>query len=91
MDTIQAIDLMNYPFAHNLVDKWWNGSHEMRLMKDSMFKGKIPFMMCSPDEFVAEMDNVGYEKVCISMPRMYSYRRKELLIDFTLEEIYESL
>jgi predicted TIM-barrel fold metal-dependent hydrolase len=91
MEDIKAIDVMNYPFTKELVEKWWTGSHEMRLMRDTMFKGKIPFMMCSTDEFVAEMDKLGYEKVFVTMPRMYSYRRKELLINFTLEEVYESI
>lgn len=89
MKDIKVIDIMNYPFTPKLVDKWWNDSHEMRLMKDTMFKGKIPFMMCSPEEFIAEMDRLGYEKVFITMPRMYSYHRKELLINFALEEIYD--
>ncbi|MDY7038676.1 MAG: amidohydrolase family protein [Thermodesulfobacteriota bacterium] len=88
MEDIKAIDVMNYPFTKELVEKWWLGSHEMRLMKDTMFKGRIPFMMCTPEEYVAEMDKAGYDKVFITMPKMYSYHRSELLIDFTLEEIH---
>jgi len=56
MDDIKAVDVMNYPFDPELVKIWWEGSPEMRLMKDTMFKGKIPFIMCSTDEFIAEMD-----------------------------------
>ncbi len=56
MDDIKAIDVMNYPFDPELVKIWWESSPEMRLMKDTMFKGKIPFIMCSTDEFIADMD-----------------------------------
>ena len=45
MQEIMAIDVMNYPFTEEVVEKWWSGSHEMRTMRDTMFKGKIPFMM----------------------------------------------
>lgn len=88
MEDIKVIDVMNYPFTPELVEKWWS-NHEMQLMKNNMFKGKIPFLMTSPDKYVAEMDRLGYDKVFITMPKMFSYRRKELLVDFTLEEIYE--
>jgi len=91
MEDIKAVDVMNYPFTKELVEKWWTGSHEMKLMRDTMFKGKIPFMMCTPEEYIAEMDKLGYEKIFVAMPRMYSYRRKELLVNFTLEEVYESI
>lgn len=87
MEDIRVIDIMNYPFTQELVDKWWSNP-EMTLMKNTMFKGKIPFLVTTPDKFVEEMDKVGYDKVFITMPRMYSYHRKELLINFTLEEIY---
>lgn len=91
MADIMAIDVMNYPFTQAVVEKWWTGSHEMRVMRDTMFKGKIPFVMCTAEEFVAEMDRAGYDKVLITMPRMYSYRRRELLVNFSVEEIYESI
>jgi predicted TIM-barrel fold metal-dependent hydrolase len=91
MDDIKAIDVMNYPFDPELVKIWWESSPEMRLMKDTMFKGKIPFIMCSTDEFIADMDAAGYDKVFVTMPRMYSYHRRELLINFSLEQIYDSI
>lgn len=91
MEDIKAIDVMNYPFTKDLVEKWWTGSHEMRLMRDTMFKGKIPFMMATPEEYIAEMDKLGYDKIFVAMPRMYSYHHKELLINFDLEEIHESI
>lgn len=91
MEDIKAVDVMNYPFTKTLVEKWWTGSHEMKLMRDTMFKGKIPFMMCTPEEYIAEMDKLGYDKIFVAMPRMYSYHRKELLVNFTLEEVYESI
>lgn len=87
MEDIKVIDIMNYPFTQDLVDKWWS-SHEMTLMKNTMFKGKIPFLVTTPDEFVKEMDKLGYDKIFITMPRMYSYHRKELLVNFTIEEIH---
>ncbi len=91
MDDIKAIDVMNYPFDPELVKIWWEGSPEMRLMKDTMFKGKIPFIMCSTDDFIADMDAAGYDKVFVTMPRMYSYHRRELLINFSLEQIHDSI
>jgi predicted TIM-barrel fold metal-dependent hydrolase len=91
MEDIKAVDVMNYPFTEELVEKWWTGSLEMKLMRDTMFKGKIPFMMCTPEEYIAEMDKLGYDKIFVAMPRMYSYHRKELLVNFTLEEVYETI
>jgi len=91
MEDIKAVDIMNYPFTKELVEKWWNGSHEMRLMKDTMFKGKIPFLIATPDEYVAEMDKLGYDKIFVTMPKMFSYHRRELLIDFNIDEVYGTI
>ena len=91
MEDIKAIDVMNYPFTKDLVEQWWLGSDEMKLMKDTMFKGKIPFTMCSTDEFIVQMDEAGYDKVFVTMPRMYSYHRREILVNFELDEIHEMI
>ena len=46
---------------------------------------------CSTDEFVAQMDETGYDKVFITMPKMYSWNEKKMAIDFTVDEIYDSI
>jgi len=86
MEDIKAIDVMNYPFTPELQDKFWAG-YELQIMMKQMFKGRSPMVRCTPDEFIAQMDEAGYGKVLISMPKIYSWNEKKLAIDYTLEEI----
>ncbi len=86
MEDIKAIDVMNYPFTPELQDKFWAG-YELQMMMKQMFKGRSPMVRCTPNEFISQMDEAGYEKVLISMPKIYSWNEKKLAIDYTLEEI----
>jgi predicted TIM-barrel fold metal-dependent hydrolase len=89
MEEIKAIDVMNYPFTPTLQEEFWSG-YEFDFMRKAIFKGKNPMMVCSAEEYVKEMDRIGYETVFISMPKVFSFRNKKVEPDFTPDEIYDS-
>jgi len=86
-DEIMAIDVMNYPFTPESMKKFWS-SPEMKEMADRVLGGHTP-QGVSPEQFVAEMDEAGYEKVFIAAVKMGSYRGRWLANDFTNQEVYE--
>jgi hypothetical protein len=88
-DEIMAIDAMNYPFTPEGMKKFWS-SPEMKEMADRVLGGHAPRGV-SPEQFVAEMDQAGYEKVFISAIKMGSYRGRWLANDFTCREVYEMI
>ena len=90
MEEIKIIDVMNYPFTPELQEKYWQ-SYELQIMVKQMFKGRSPMARCSPEEYVAQMDAEGYEKVFISMPKIWSWRENKMGIDYSIDEIYESI
>ena len=65
MEDIQAIDVMNYPFTPALQEEFWSG-YEFDFMMKEIFKGKNPMMSCSAEEYVKEMDRIGYEKIFVT-------------------------
>jgi predicted TIM-barrel fold metal-dependent hydrolase len=86
-EEIMAIDVMNYPFTPEAWKKFWS-SPEMKEMADRVLGGHIPPGK-SVKEFIAEMDEAGYEKVFIAEVKMGSYKGRWLANDFTNEEVYE--
>ncbi len=85
-EELKAIDVMNYPFTPEGIEKFFGGSPEMREMIERV--GHKP-QGCSPEEFVAQMDEAGYEKVFIAAVKMGSYKGRWLASDFSNEEVYE--
>lgn len=88
-DQIMAVDVMNYPFTPEGMKKFWS-SPEMKEMSDRVLGGHVP-QGVSPEEFVAQMDEAGFDKVLISAVKMGSYRGKWLANDFTNREVYEMI
>ena len=87
-ENIMAIDVMNYIFTQEGLDKFFGGSPEMREMIARV--GHKP-KGSSPEEFIAQMDEAGYEKVLVSAVRMGSYSQKWLSNDITAEDVYEAV
>lgn len=84
-----AIDVLNYPFTPEGTKKFWS-SPEMTEMANRVLGGHTP-QGSSPEEFVAEMDETGYDQVFICAVKMGSYRRRWLANDFTNQEVYEMI
>lgn len=88
-EEIMAIDLMNYPFTAEGMKKFWS-SYEMGEMANRVTGGHTPPGV-TPEQFVADMDDAGFEKVFISAVKMGSYRGKWMANDFTNKEVYEMI
>ncbi len=86
-DQIMAVDVMNYPFTPEGMKKFWSGP-EMAEMSQRVLGGHTPKGV-SPEQFVAEMDAAGFDKVLISAVKMGSYSGKWMANDFTNKEVYE--
>jgi len=86
-EEIMAIDVMNYPFTPEGMKKFWS-SPEMKEMADRVLGGHTPPGVSS-EQFIAEMDAAGFEKVLIAAIKMGSYKGKWLANDFSNEEVYE--
>lgn len=90
---IQAVDVMNYPFTRTAQEKFW-GSPEMDHMRRTALRGRsieeiFPDVSSTAEEFVAKMDQAGYEYVMLAAVKMGSYRRRWLAMDFSIDEVYE--
>ncbi len=88
-DQIMAIDIMNYPFTPEGMEKFWE-SVEMKEMSDRILGGHKPKGV-SAEEFVADMDKAGFEKVLISAVQMGSYKGTWKANAFTSKEVYEMI
>lgn len=85
---IKAIDVMNYLFTPERARRTMAEEDYKRLFSttrppDQMAKG------FTVEEFVAQMDEAGYEKTLIPALRMYSYRNRKLISNDPIEEVYE--
>ena len=91
MEDIKAVDVMNYPFTAEGV-KGWQAS-EFQVMARTIFKGRqsIDFPGETPAQFVAEMDEAGYDKVFICGTYMFSHRDKKLIWEHPVGTIYEAI
>lgn len=86
-EELMAIDVLNYPFTPEGMRKFWS-SPEMREMANRVLGGHTP-QGVSPEQFIAEMDAAGFEKVLIAAVKMGSYKGRGLANDFSNEEVYE--
>lgn len=83
---IPAIDILCYLFTPEAVEKNWYQKPELKRLLDWWgleMKGR------SVDEFLAEMDAAGIEKIFIPAVKMGSYSTKTLLWDYSVDEISE--
>jgi predicted TIM-barrel fold metal-dependent hydrolase len=88
-EEIMAIDVMNYPFTPEGMKKFWS-SPEMKEMSDRVLGGHTP-QGVSPEQFVADMEAAGFEKVFIAAINMGSYKARGMGNDFSNEEVYEMI
>jgi len=104
VEDIRAIDIMNYPFwdieqwqarefqilGATLV-KTKAGLSSKNVLLETMKKpiGSVPVPTCTPEEFVAQLDEFGYEKVFICALKMWSHWDKKFIWDYTVDEVYE--
>lgn len=91
MDDIKAIDVMNYPFWPQPDQP---DGEEIQIMLRTIFKGRAPTPPeagFTPEQFVAEMDRAGYDKVLITATIMYSWRNKKLIMNTSVDEVYEKV
>lgn len=88
-DEIMAIDVMNYPFTPEGMKKFWS-SPEMQEMSNRVLGGHTAPGV-SPEKFVAQMDDAGFDKVLVSAVKMGSYRGKWMANDFSNQEVYEMI
>ena len=87
-DEIMAIDVMNYLFTperakRTIVQEEIQGLFRGGRPPDQWAKG------FTPEEFVAQMDEAGFDKVLIPAMKMFSYRSQKLIVDDPVEEVYE--
>jgi predicted TIM-barrel fold metal-dependent hydrolase len=86
-DDIRAIDVMNYLFTPERAKR--TIVHEEIL---GLFRGNPPPQWgkgFSGEEVIAQMDEGGFEKVLIPATKMWSYRSQKLIVDDSIDEIYE--
>lgn len=88
-DQIMAIDVMNYPFTAEGMAKFWS-SPEMKEMSERVLGGHTPKGVPA-EQFIAQMDEAGFEKVFIAAVNMGSYRGKGKANDFSNKEVYEMM
>jgi hypothetical protein len=91
VEDIKAIDIMNYPFTAEGVKGWM--ANEFQIMARTIFKGRqsIEFAPKTPAQFVAEMDEAGYDKVFICGCYMFSHRDKKLIWDYPVDVIHQAI
>jgi ribosomal protein L32E len=86
-DEIMAIDIMNYLFTPEFMSEWMS-SEEMTTMDRTVMKGKNKDVVSrgwSSEQFIARMDEGGYEKVFVSGLQMYSYLNKKFMAYGTVD------
>ncbi len=90
---ILAVDVMNYPFTRVAQEKFW-GSPEMAYMRRTVLGGKplteiFPDVSETPEEFLAKMDQTGFEYVMVAAVKMGAYRGTSPTLEYSAEEVYE--
>jgi hypothetical protein len=91
-EEIRPIDTMNYLFTREFLSEW-NNSEEMLIMDRTLMKNRTKKVITgwTAEEFIARMDEGGYEKVFITGLKMYSYINKKFMANATVEQVYEQV
>ena len=91
-DDIMAVDVMNYLFTAESSKRDWEDSYEFNIVARTIFGA--PGMHrpgFSAKEYVALMDDAGYDKVFIPAVKMWSHWNKDFVWNITTEEIQEQV
>ena len=93
---IKAIDILNYLFTPESSKRDWDDQEDIQEMLSRILK--IPLGTKLPgrpgltaEEFVAKMDEAGVEKVMFPAIKMYSYLYRKMVMDVTIDEVYEQV
>ncbi|TAK32232.1 MAG: amidohydrolase [Chloroflexota bacterium] len=87
----QVIDILNYPFSRESQQKMFvDNVGEFR--HNPWLKGTPrSFEGSTADQFVSKMDNHGFSVTLISALKMMSFQTRRLMVDFTIEGVYEEI
>ncbi|MBI4321449.1 MAG: amidohydrolase [Chloroflexi bacterium] len=94
MEDIKAIDVMNYLFTPEAKKQYFDSDEyafATRRLRGGKREQLTPAMYPSAMEFVAYMDEAGYEKVFITAWKMFSWANKRLQVNNTIEQVYEQV
>jgi uncharacterized protein len=92
-DEIMAIDIMNYLYTPAFMSEWMS-SEEMTTMDRTIMRGKNKSVVShgwSTKEFIARMDEGGFEKIFVSGLQMYSYINKKFIAYGTVDQVHEAV
>lgn len=92
-DEIMAIDIMNYLYTPAFMSEWMS-SEEMTTMDRTIMRGKNKSVVShgwSAKEFIARMDEGGFEKIFVSGLQMYSYINKKFIAYGTVDQVHEAV
>jgi len=84
---IQAIDYWINPFTPEYMKRCWVDEPEFGMFSGGQLIGR--FVGYTVEEFIRSMDEAGVEKAFIPSWKMFSFKRKELMWNFSVEEIAE--
>jgi len=67
--------------------------HPKNILLETMMRPPEPLPVATPTpgEYVAEMDELGYDKIFITGLKMWSHWDKKLIWDYTVDEVYEHI
>lgn len=82
-----AIDLWCNPFTPAGIKHLFIDNEEVHFMMGVQWGRKTNMKGYSPSEFVARMDRLGIEKVCIPALKQALYRKNDMGADFAYEDI----
>jgi len=84
---IEAIDYWVNPFTPEYMKRCWADEPEFGMFSGGQLIGR--FTGYTVEEFTRLMDEAGVEKAFIPSWKMFSFKRKELMWNFSVEEIAE--
>jgi len=92
-EDIRPIDIMNYPYAPDFTREWLM-QEEFRQMDEITLRGKMKERWVpgwTAEEFIARMDEGGYDKVFMCALKMWSWINQKWMINYPIERVYEQV
>jgi len=86
---VPAIDSWCNPFTELVIRSIFTENPEVSFMMGEQWGRSDRMVWHAPDEFIAYMDAVGVERVCMPALKMMRYRTREMLSDIPYEHIAE--
>lgn len=82
-----AIDVWCNPFTHEGIQHLFIDNEEVHFMMGTQWGRTSNMVGYTPAEFVANMDRLGIEKVCLPALKQAFYRKNKMGADFSYDEI----